>query len=645
VRLELLALTARPHRAAVRDAIGGRDRGSASLCWVYVPVAVKGVPTPAPQIGKSMRRFLIGLFATIGVIAFVGFVTIVGLSVMTVRLAGKATALPGTIVLTADLTGGLADSAEADPASRLLFGQKTTLRDFVDALERAGDDPRVKSLYIELGDDSLALAKTQQVRDAIAAFRAKGKFAIAYADTFGEGGPGTRPYYLATACDEVWLQPLGEVGLVGLRSETPFLKGLLDKLGIAASFEHREEYKTAMNSLTETQMTAPQREEVEALLGSMVRQIDRGIADARHLTEAQIEALVDRAPLPAGAAKTAGLIDRIAYRDEAQARARQRAGDGARLVTLSRYLTTAGRPHTSGAKIALIYGTGLITRTGSGASAFSEDTEFTARAIARAFVAAVRDRDVRAIVFRIDSPGGSATASETIWREVARAREQGKPIIVSMGDVAASGGYYVAAPADKIVAEPATLTGSIGVLGGKIVVGDLLQKLGITTDSAQRGANADMYSATADFSPESHQRLVDELDETYRGFKDHVVSGRHLSPDVVEAAAKGRVWTGEEAKAQGLVDALGGYDTALALARQAASLAADAPVNVVVFPRERGLAAVLFGRLFDRDEDDTASPAATLQRGLAALSAVVQMVEGVALEPGALRMAPIGDIR
>src|SRR5580704_2948020 len=173
-----------------------------------------------------MRRFLIGLFATIGVITFIGILAIVGLSVTAVRLAGKATVLPGTIVLTVDLTGGLADSAEADPASRLLLGQKTTLRDFVDALERAGDDPRVKSLYIELGDDSLALAKTQQVRDAIAAFRAKGKFAIAYADTFGEGAPGTRPYYLATACDEIWVQPLGEVNLTGLRSEQTFFKGL-----------------------------------------------------------------------------------------------------------------------------------------------------------------------------------------------------------------------------------------------------------------------------------------------------------------------------------------------------------------------------------------------------------------------------------
>jgi protease IV len=596
-------------------------------------------------MGSAMRRFFVCVFVTLGVIFLIGFVAFLGLSVATVTLAGKATQLPADIVLTADLTGGLPDGAEPDPMSRILFGQKTTLRDFVDALERAADDPRVKSLYIQLGDDALALAKTQQVRDAIAAFRAKGKFAIAYADTFGEGGPGTRPYYLATACDEIWLQPLGEVGITGLRSETPFVRGLLDKLGVAADFEHREEFKTAMNSLTETQMTGPQREEIEAVLASMAGQIDRGIAAARKLTEARVTALVDQAPLTAEAAKTAGLVDRIAYRDEAQARARDKAGAGAKLVTVSRYLDAAGRPHRSGAKIALIYGTGLITRTASQAGALTADTEFTARRIARAFTAAVRDKEVRAIVFRIDSPGGSATASETIWREVTRARERGKPVIVSMGDVAASGGYYVAAPADKIVAEPATLTGSIGVLGGKIVLGGLMQKLGITTDAAEIGANAGMYGVTQEFSPQARRHLNDELDETYRGFKFHVAAGRRLSEDAVEAAAKGRVWTGEDAKEKGLVDALGGYDTALNLARQAANLPADAPLNVVVFPTERGIAALLFGRLFNEDDDETAGPTAALQRSLAALQSVVQAIETVVADPGILRMVPIGDIR
>jgi protease IV len=601
--------------------------------------AVKGAHSH-PQNGHPMRRFFVGLFAVVGVIAVLGFLGLVGLVVGLVQF-NKAVPLPDSIVLTADLTGGLADGPDADHASRLLFGASATLRDFVDAIDRAADDPRVKSLYIELGDDSLGLAKTQQVRDTIAAFRAKGKFVVAFADTFGEGGPGTRPYYLATACDEIWLQPLGEVGLTGLRSETPFVKGLLDKLGVTAEVQHREEFKTAMNSLTDTRMTTPQREEVEGLLTSIWGQVTQDIAKARNLTADNIASLADRAPLSADDAKTAGLINKIGYRDQAMTEAWNHAAPGAKFITISRYLARAGRPHAGGSEIALIYGTGLINRGGGDASLLAEENNFGARAIGRAFAAAARNKDVKAILFRIDSPGGSATASETIWRYVEEARRDGKPVIVSMGDVAASGGYYVAAPADKIVAEPATLTGSIGVLAGKIVLGGLMEKLGITSDSAQRGANAGMFSATEDFSPEARERLSAELDDTYAGFKNRVATGRHLSADAVEAVAKGRVWSGEDAKSKGLVDALGGYETALSLARVAAKLPDDAPINVVIYPRERGLLAALRNRL---QGDDNSASSSAFARGLAALRAMV-MVAGAAFDdPGLLRMPPIGEI-
>src|SRR5215472_3677479 len=562
-----------------------------------------------------MRRFLVGFFAVIGVVAVLGILALIGATVALVKYT-KAPPLPATIVLTADLTGGLSDTADPDTASRLLFGAKSTLRDFVDAVDRAAADPRVKSLYVELGDDSLGLARTQQVRDTIAAFRAKGKFVVAFADTFGEGGPGTRPYYLATACDEIWLQPLGEVGLIGLRSETPFLKGLLDKLGIVADFERREEYKTATNALTETRMTGPQREEIEGLLGSIWGQIGGGVAKARKLVPDKLAALVDRAPLSARDAQQAGLVDKIGYRDQALSEARVHAGTGAKFMTFAHYLKAAGRPHASGSQIALIYGTGFITRGDSGGLA--DEDRFTARTIGRAFAAASRNAEVRAIVFRIDSPGGSATASETIWRNVEEARRRGKPVIVSMGDVAASGGYYVAAPADKIVAEPATLTGSIGVLAGKLVLGGLMQSLGITTDAVERGANSGMSSAVRDFTPAERQRLDAELDETYAGFKEHVAAGRHLSADAVEAAAKGRVWSGADAKQKGLVDALGGYETAFDLARDAAKLAPNAPLNVVIYPRERGVGAVLLARLRGDDSDEIGAVAA-LRHGLATL--------------------------
>src|SRR5437660_37859 len=468
-----------------------------------------------------MRRFVLGLLAMIGLLAVLA---IAGIGVVIGRFAAYQPRLPATMILSADLGRGLIDGPSQSPLAELAFGKKPTLRGFLDALERGGDDPRVKGIYAHLGGDSLGLARAQEVRDAIAAFRAKGKFAIAFSESFGEFGAGTRPYYLATAFDEIWLQPLGSVGLIGLHAEVPFLRGTLDRLGIVPRFARREEYKSATNSLTETEMTRPQREEIESLLGSMAGQINQGIATARQLSESEVRALIDHGPLFAEEAKAARLIDRIGYRDEAMTEAHRRAGSGAEFVTVSRYLEGAGHPHDKGPTIALIHGTGLITQGGSTASPLTGDAEMSARAVTRAFRDAFRDADVRAILFRIDSPGGSAVASETIWREVGRARERGKPVIVSMGDTAGSGGYYVAAPADKIVAQPATLTGSIGVLAGKLVIAEFLHKLGVTTDAVERGAHAGMFSAMQDFSPAERVRLDASLDSIYWGFKAHVAA-------------------------------------------------------------------------------------------------------------------------
>ena len=588
-----------------------------------------------------MRRFVLGLFAAIGIVAVL---LVIGVSVAVWWLVAGRPTLPGSMVLTVDLGRGLIEGPSQKPLSELVFGKKQTLRGFLDALERAGDDSRVKGIYARFSGDSLAVAKGQEVRDAIRDFRAKGKFAIAFADSFGEFGSGTRPYYIATAFDEIWLQPMGEVGLVGLRSEVPFFRGTLDKLGITPRFEHREEYKTAANSLTETEMTAPQREEVEDLLGSISGQIVRGIAQARNLREAQVASLIDRGPFSADEAKTAHLVDRIGYRDEAITRAHERAGSGAELVSLSRYLDGAGRPHDSGPKIALIYGTGLIV-AGDGSSSLGGNQEMSAREMTRAFRQAVRDDQVRAILFRIDSPGGSAVASETIWREVVFARERGKPVIVSMGDVAGSGGYYVAAPADKIVAEPATLTGSIGVLAGKLIIAGLLQKLGVSTDTVERGANAGMFSPMQDFSPAARQRLDAFLDLTYRGFKEHVAAGRHLSADAVEAVAKGRVWSGEEAKAKELVDEIGGYSVALRLALEAAKIPPNKPFQVAVFPREKSTVEQIYDRLTNADRDSETGQPSALERALISLDAITAHIDALTGDTGVLRMLEIGEPR
>jgi len=591
-----------------------------------------------------MRRVIVGFFAAVGFLtvlfALAGVLLIGGLK-------PKVTPLADNIILSVDLTHELAEGAHEDRLLRLLVGGEATLRDVLDAIETASGDPRVKGLVARVGEDGLGLGKIQELRDAIAAFRAKGKFALAFADSFGEFGPGTRPYYLATAFDEIWLQPMGNVGLIGLYAEVPFFKGTLDLLGIATQFDHREEFKTAMNSLTETKMTPPHREEVDALLASVSGQIIHGIAEARKLSEADVRGAIDRGPLLAEEARQAKLVDRLGYRDQVIADAHLRAGSGAELTSLTTYLDHAGRPHRDGSTIAVIYGTGLIQRTASSANPLSEANVMAANEITRAFRAAVRDAAVRAVIFRVDSPGGSVVASEAIWREVVFARERGKPVIVSMGDVAGSGGYYIAAPADKIVAEPATLTGSIGVLAGKFVLSDLLQKVGMSVDSAQIGANAAMYSSSSEFSARAHSRLEAFLDDTYKGFKDHVASGRRMTQEEVEDVAKGRVWSGEDAKARGLVDELGGRAVALRLAKEAARLAPDAAVKLTVFPREKETFEIVFDRLFgkDRDDDLDSASSGSIEHSLRAIQPLLQHLQTLLDNSAALTMPVIGPVR
>ena len=591
-----------------------------------------------------MRRLVVGFFAAVG---FLTVLLLFGVFLLTKELKPIVTPLADNIILTVDLTQGLAEGPYQDRLLRLLLGSEPSLRDVLDGIETASSDPRVKVLLARVGDDELGLAKIQELRDAIAAFRAKGKFALAFADSFGEFGPGTRPYYLATAFDEIWLQPMGNVGLTGLYAEVPFFKGTLDLLGIVPEFDHREEFKTAMNSLTETKMTPPHREEVDALLASIGGQIIHGIAEGRKLPEAEVREAIDRGPLLADEARQAKLVDRLGYRDEVLAQARAHARSGADLTGLTTYLDRAGRPHREGSTIALIYGSGLIQRAASSANPLTESNVMAATEITRAFRAAVRDPAVRAILFRIDSPGGSVVASESIWREVVFARERGKPVVVSMGDVAGSGGYYVAAAADKIVAEPSTLTGSIGVLAGKLVVSDLFRKLGMSTDSAQVGANAAMYSSTSEFSTRAHSRLEAFLDETYKGFKDHVASGRHMTQEEVEEVARGRVWSGEDAKARGLVDELGGSAVALRLAKEAAKLAPDAAVKLTVFPREKEPFEIVFDRLVgkERDGDEPGASSQSIERSLKAAQPLLQRLETLLDNSGVLTMPAIGPVR
>ena len=489
------------------------------------------------------------------------------------------------LILELDLTEGIVEGAPADPVSAILAMRRTNLRDVLDGLRRARSDSRVRALVVKItGGPGLALV--QELREAVQALRDAGKLTVAWAETFGESGRGTVPYYLATAFDRVYLQPTGELGLTGVAIEEPFLAGALEKAGVQPRFAKRHEYKTMANTFMEKAYTPEHEESSARLVASLGEQIAAGIAAARDLPVDKVRALTDRGPLLAGEALEENLVDRLGYRDEVYADLRAEFGEQAQLRYVARYsrahglasrLPQPGRPDT----VALINGHGPIRlgRSGRGGPLPSSGPAMGSDTIGAAFRAAVKDDRVKAIVFRVDSPGGSAVASDAVWREVVLARRAGKPVIVSMGNVAASGGYYVAMAADTIVAQPGTITGSIGVVAGKAVVNGLLDRIGVSFGSVADGAHARMTSATKDFSDSEWERVNASLDKIYDDFTSRVAEGRGLSRERVHELARGRVWTGADARERGLVDELGGLDLAFDLARKKAGLPADAPVR------------------------------------------------------------------
>jgi protease-4 len=384
-----------------------------------------------------------------------------------------------------------------------------------------------------------------------------------------------------------------------------FLRGTLDKLGVIPRWDHRHEYKTAMNHLTETGFTPAHRESLDQVARSQFDQIVRGIAERRNIPEIDVAGLIDRGPFLAAAAQEAGLVDRLAYRDEVIAALKARVGADARLLYLSRYARRTRKTRRRGDTVALIMGVGGIRRGRSGGfnplaggrPSAGSDT------VAAAFRAAVKDKKVKAILFRVDSPGGSYVASDTIWREAVRARDAGKPVIVSMGNVAGSGGYFVAMGANKIVAQPGTITGSIGVLGGKPVTAGLRAKIGLSTDEVHTSSNATMWTDALDYSTGEWNKLQAFLDRVYDDFTAKVASGRGLAPEAVQEVAKGRIWTGEDAHRLGLVDELGGYLTALRMVRQAIGRPPEAPLSVRLFPPPVSGLNRLRSRRADSSED------------------------------------------
>ncbi|WP_020101431.1 signal peptide peptidase SppA [Mycobacterium sp. 360MFTsu5.1] len=507
--------------------------------------------------------------------------------------------VPNGCVLELDLQAVPPETAGFDPIAFVMGNARPLLlRDAVAAIHRAADDKRVAGLIARVQLPAAAAGPVQELRDAIAAFSAV-KPSIAWAETY----PGTMSYYLASAFREVWMQPSGTVGLVGFATNALFLRDAFDKAGIEAQFVARGEYKSAANMFTQDRYTEPHREADGRLIESLHAQVLTAIAESRGVDADELDALVDRAPLLRDEAVAAKLVDRIGFRDEAYARVGELTSGAAQAdgkdapprLFLSRYAkATAGHtlpevPPLPGIKhkptIAVVTMAGPIVSGRGGPSAFPPGpSSVGGDTIAAALREAAADDDVAAVVLRVDSPGGAVTGSETIWREVARLREAGKPVVASMGAVAASGGYYVSMAADHIVANAGTITGSIGVVTGKLVTKGLKERLGVGSDAVRTNENADAWSANQPFTEAQHAHVVAEADLFYTDFVERVADGRNLPVEAVEQVARGRIWTGADALEHGLVDELGGLRTAVRRAKVLAGLDPDATAKVVNYP-------------------------------------------------------------
>src|SRR6202167_5333769 len=542
----------------------------------------------------------------------------------------------GPLILELDLTDGIAEGPPQDPVAALLTIRRTRLPDLLDGLKRAASDDRVRALVVKVGGSRIGLAKVQELRDAVLEFRRSGKLAVAWAESFGDFVRGNVPYFLATGFERIYLQPSGTLGLTGVAVEQVFLHGALERLGVDFQSAARYEYKSAADQLTETGFTGPAGEAAARRAESVTEQLAAATAAGRGKTVEQARELLARGPFLAPQALAEGLVDGLLYRDQVYEQVRKEAGADATLLYLQRYrrthsLSDLPRRLRSGVQeltpgqpervVATIYAHGALRagrsgRGGPGGGGMGSDTVAAAlRAAgadegARAVVlrvnspggsytasdviwrgvvklrAAGADEGARAVVLRVNSPGGSYTASDVIWREVVKLRAAGKPVIVSMGDVAASGGYFISAPADVIVVQPGTITGSIGVFMGKPVLRELFGRAGIATDTVAAGAGAGiatMFSSSRPFSADEWARVNEWLDAVYADFTEKVASGRRMPAERVHELARGRVWTGADAIANGLADEAGGLREAVAIARKRAGLPADAPGRI--YPR------------------------------------------------------------
>ena len=502
-------------------------------------------------------------------------------------LAGRGPEVRSGSVLWLRVPYNLAENVRDDLVGQLMFGRRDTVGSVINSLRKAKVDDRVEAVVLIPPLQEGLWGKVQEIRNAVLDFKESGKPIVAYLE-YGSG----QQYYLATAADEIFMTPTSSLDLIGVASYDLFLRAALDKAGVHPDMLHAGDFKTASNLYTETTYTAEHREMSESLNRDLYDQLVSGIAEGRSLNEADVRRSIDEGPFLPDEAVAKGLIDGLLYED--QLGERLPLSDGARYdLSFAEYqqLDATSLGLNSGPQVAVIYAVGTINFGASGIDVAGSEV-VGSKAMVEAIRAARDDPSIRAIVVRIDSPGGAAIASDIIWRELDLARRE-KPVIASMSDVAASGGYYIAAAADAVVAQPGTITGSIGVVAGKLAYGDTLEKFGVNVGIVTDGEMAGMNSPFAPYSDETRARVQEQIDAVYETFLKRVSDGRGMLIDDVHAIAQGRVWTGRQAKALGLVDELGGMREAVAVAKERAGIDADQEVTLVPYPRPRSFFELL----------------------------------------------------
>ncbi|HWA00260.1 MAG TPA: signal peptide peptidase SppA [Caulobacterales bacterium] len=517
---------------------------------------------------------------------------------------------PASMVLSLDLREEMTDQRPQSPFAS--FGGHPSLLDVLARIDAARTDSHVKGIYVRAATSGMAPAVAQEIRSALAQFRSSGKFVIAHVQN--DGVRMSMPGYLAVAgADEVWLQETSEFMPMGLSAQVTFFGDTLQRYHMQAQFETREEYKTAAAELTDRGFTAAHREELSGLMDGLYGSMLTDIAADRKMNVQQARTAIESTPFVAQRAVELHLIDKLGRPEDAEAAARARA-DNAEIVDFAEYHPVS---RSSGPVIAVVQGEGAIVSGPEEHDLFSDDQNMNSDIVSRALLEASEDNDVKAIVFRVSSPGGSVVASDQILNALRTARQRGKKVVVSMGEVAASGGYYVSAEADEIIAEPTTITGSIGVLGGKLIIGPAMEHyLSAHTETLQVGSPlVTMFSSDSGFTPAQRAAFAGFIDRAYAQFIALVANGRHMSVEQAHAVAHGRVWTGQQALERHLVDRLGGFSDAVARARELAGIDANARVQLKFYPEVKNPFAAI-GRLFGASADE----AEALARLNAALS-------------------------